>query len=136
MADKNKSMQVQQQQLVESEGSERTRSRDTYLPRADIYETQDSIHIALDMPGANQNQIDVTLEQNVLTISGMTAHAAPEGYSPTYLEFRPGDYERSFRLTEQIDRDKIDAVYKDGVLKLTLPKAETAKVRKISVNPA
>lgn len=136
MAAKNKSMEVQEQQLVEQEGSERTRSRDTFIPRADIYETEDSIYITLDMPGANQNQIDVTLEQNVLTISGMTVHTAPEGYTPTYREFRPGDYERSFRLNEQIDRDKIEAVYTDGVLKLTLPKAETAKVQKISVSPA
>ncbi len=63
----------------------------------------------------------------------MSSHGAPEGYSLSFAEFQAGDYERSFRLTDQIDRDRIEAVYADGVLKLTLPKAEKAKAKKISV---
>lgn len=133
MTEKEMAMEVQEQQLAEQDGSERTRSRDTFIPRADIYETEENIYITLDMPGANESQIDVTLEQNILTIRGMSSHDAPEGYTLSFSEFHPGDYERKFRLTDQFDRDKIDAVYSQGELKLTLPKADTAKTRKISV---
>ena len=136
MTAKEKAMEVQEQQLAQQDGTERTRSRDTFIPRADIFETEDDIYITLDMPGANESQIEVVLEQNVLNIRGMTSHDAPSGYELAYAEFHPGDYERSFRLSDQVDSDKIDAVYADGELKLTLPKAEVARTRKISVKPA
>lgn len=133
MTKKTNAMEVQEQEMVQTEGSERLRSRATFVPRSDIYETEDNVVVTVDMPGVSENNIDLTLEKNILTINGISSHDAPDGYALAFAEFQSGDYERSFRLTDEINRDGIEALLKDGVLKLTLPKAEVAKTRKISV---
>ena len=134
MAEEKKEMEVHEQEKVQTEGAERMRSRPTFVPRADIYETEENVLLTVDMPGASEETIDVTLEKDTLTIRANSTHDGPEGYTLAFAEFEAGDYERNFRLTDRIDRDNIQAVYTDGVLKLTLPKAEEAKARKISVN--
>jgi len=133
MAEEKKEMEVHEQEKVQTEGAERMRSRPTFVPRADIYETEENVLLTVDMPGASEETIDVTLEKDTLTIRANSTHDGPEGYTLAFAEFEAGDYERNFRLTDRIDRDNIQAVYTDGVLKLTLPKAEEAKARKISV---
>ena len=133
MAEKTKAMEVKDQEQVEMESSERTRDIPCFVPQADIIETEEDYQLTLDMPGVDENSIDITLEKNTLTINGYTNFQRPEGYSLAAAEYRIGDYERSFRLTDKIDQDKIDAAYHDGVLELVLPKAEEAKVRKIKV---
>jgi HSP20 family protein len=133
MTEESKTMQVQDQEMVESDGTERMRARATFIPRADIYETDDNVVVTVDIPGASQDTINITLEKNILKITGNSTHGNPDGYALAFAEFEAGDYERSFRLTDQINQDAIEALYKDGVLKLTLPKAEAAKARKISV---
>lgn len=133
MSEETKAMQVQEQELVQTNGAERTRERATFVPRADIYETDENVVVTVDMPGASEETIDISLEKNILTINAVSTHGAPDGYALAFAEFEAGDYERSFRLTDRIDREAIEAVYQDGVLKLILPKAEEAKARKISV---
>ena len=133
MTEESKAMQVQEQELVHSNGTERMRARATFIPRSDIYETDDNVVVTVDMPGASQDTINITLEKNILTITGNSTHGNPDGFALAFAEYEVGDYERSFRLTDQINQDAIEALYKDGVLKLTLPKAEAAKARKISV---
>jgi len=133
MTDEMKTMQVQEQEMVQTDGTERMRDRTTFVPRADIYETEENVVITLDMPGVHEDTVDITLEKNILTINGNSTHGTPEGHALMFAEFEAGDYERSFQLTDRIDREGIEAVYKDGVLKLTLPKAEEAKAKKISV---
>jgi HSP20 family molecular chaperone IbpA len=133
MTEKSKEMQVQEQEMVQSNGTERMRARATFIPRSDIYETEDEVVVTLDMPGASDDSIDITLEKNILTINANSKHGVPEGYDLAFAEYQAGDYERSFRVTDQINRDGIVAHYNDGVLKLTLPKAEVAKARKITV---
>jgi HSP20 family molecular chaperone IbpA len=98
----------------------------------DIYETNEGMTVIADMPGINEENIDITLEQNVLTINGYVASQRPEDYSLAYAEYRVGDYQRRFTLSDQIDKEKIEATVKDGVLRLQLPKAEPA-TKKISV---
>jgi HSP20 family molecular chaperone IbpA len=133
MAKDNKELEVQEQELVQTGEFERLSPRTTFIPRADIYETDEEVVVILDMPGGSEDSIDITLENNVLAISGKSTFESPEGYSEVFREYETGDYERSFRITDQIDRQKIDASYKDGVLFLTLPKAERAKAQKISI---
>lgn len=84
------------------------------------------------MPGVDENSVDITLEQNVLTINGYAALVEPEGYRLADAEYRVGDYQRRFTLSDQIDRDKIEAMVKDGVLRLRLPKVKPT-ARKIAV---
>lgn len=133
MAKENKELEVQEQELAQTGEFERLSPRTTFIPRADIYETEEDVVVILDMPGGSEDSIDITLENNVLAISGKSTFESPEGYSEVFREYETGDYERSFRITDQIDRQKIDASYKDGVLFLTLPKAERAKAQKISI---
>ncbi len=126
----------QPQQQVEAPtpaGTERTRTRRVYVPRTDIYETEDALVLVADMPGVAPDGLDVTLEARELTIRGRTRDAAPEGYSPVYREYEAGDYERAFTLSEDIDAGKIEARLGDGVLRLTLPKAGPAQARRIQV---
>lgn len=132
MATETKEMEVKKQEAP-TEESERTRECQCFVPRADIYETEDDIVVLLDMPGIEKDEIGVSLEKNTLTVNGYVKIEAPEGYSLALNEYRLGDYERSFRISNQIDREGIEAEYNDGVLRLTLPKAEEAKERKIPV---
>ena len=133
MAEETKTMQVQEQEIVPEEGLERIREQTTFIPRTDIYETDEAIVLVLDMPGVSEGSIDITLEKDTLTITGISVVEAPEDHTLAFSEYRVGDYERNFRVTDQIDKENIQAVYKDGILRLTLPKADEVKTKKISV---
>ncbi len=128
-------LQVQdtEKRQVAETGAERTRDRLAFVPRADVYETDEEIVVVADMPGVSADSVDITLEDNVLTINGYVEPEAPEGYNLVYAEYRVGDYLRAFRLSDQIDRDGIEATVKDGVLRLRLPKVMEARTRKIEV---
>ena len=112
---------------------ERTPNRPVLVPPADIYETNDNIVVLAEMPGVAPDGVDITLERRVLTIRGRSAANEHAGYQRVYNEYADGDYERVFTLSENIDRDRIEATLKDGVLHLVLPKAETAKPRRIEL---
>lgn len=116
--------------------SERIRNVKTFVPRVDIYETKESIFLIADMPGVDEKSVDVELEKNNLTIAGYVNIDKEKDRSIVYSEYEIGDYERSFTLSDEIDRDKICATVKDGVLRLELPKAEKAKPKKISIKAA
>jgi HSP20 family molecular chaperone IbpA len=126
-------LEAQKQELTTADETERTRDRQCFAPRADIYETQDEIVVLTDFPGVDENSVDVTLEKNVLTINGYVNESQPEDYSLALAEYEVGDYTRSFRLSDEINREGIEAMVKDGVLRLRLPKAGPALARKISV---
>ena len=135
MSEETKDLQVQETEKreVAEMDAERTRDRLAFVPRADIYETDEAIAVVADMPGVDENTVDISLENNVLTINGYVAAEQPEGYSLTYSEYRVGDYQRAFSLSDQIDREGIEATVKDGVLHLHLPKITEAKVKKIAI---
>lgn len=125
--------EAQQVEAPVPAGIERTRTRRVYAPRADIFETEKELVLVADMPGVAPDRLDVTLERRELTIRGRTLDEEPEGYSPVYREYESGDYERTFMLSDEIDADKIEARLKDGVLRLTLPKAGPAQAKRIQV---
>lgn len=133
MAEEAKTIQAQEQELAPDEGFERIRERRTFIPRTDIYETEKDIVLILDMPGVNEESIDITLEKNVLTITGISNFVGPKEHTLAIAEYMAGDYARNFRVTDRINSEKINAVYKDGVLRLSLPKAEELKAKKISI---
>jgi HSP20 family molecular chaperone IbpA len=124
---------TEKQEVIES-GAERTRDRLAFVPRADIYESDDAIHVLADMPGVNETTVEITLENKVLSINGYVEVEAPEGYDLAFAEYRVGDYQRAFTLSDQIDQDGIKATVKDGVLKLYLPKVLEAKKRQIAIS--
>jgi HSP20 family molecular chaperone IbpA len=123
---------LEKQEVAEA-GAERTRDRLAFVPRADIYENEDEIIVVADMPGVSAESVEVMLENSVLTINGYIEPMAPEGMTLAYSEYRVGDYERSFTLSDQIDMDGIQATVDNGVLKLSLPKITEARLRKIPI---
>jgi HSP20 family protein len=133
MAKKDPAMEIQKQEETPADEMERTRSRRSFVPRADIYETENEIIVLTDIPGANEETVDITLEKNVLSITAYVDAAIPSGFDIAYAEYEEGDYQRSFRLSDEIDRDKIEAVVNEGVLRLRLPKTQGAKTKKIAV---
>jgi HSP20 family protein len=121
-------------QLQASErGAESTRNAPVFIPVADIYETKEALFLSLEMPGVEADSLNITLDKRVLTISGRSHSSTPEGHSLTHHEYRDGDYERAFTLSEAIDGDNIEAELNDGVLRLRLPKSQPAPAKTISV---
>jgi HSP20 family protein len=114
-------------------GAESTRNAPVFMPPADIYETAEALFLSLEMPGVEAGSLNITLDKRVLTISGRSHSSAPEGYSLSHHEYRDGNYERAFTLSEAIDGDKIEAELKDGVLRLKLPKSQPAPAKTINV---
>jgi HSP20 family molecular chaperone IbpA len=106
----------------------------TFVPTADIYEDRDSLKVILEMPGVEKGNVDVRVEDGVLSVEGRLDLTKYRGLQPLYTEYNIGNYSRSFRLSNAIDQDKIGAELKDGVLSLTLQKAEKAKPRTIQVS--
>ena len=122
-----------EQQTPSTESAQRMPPRPVFMPPADIYETEDNIVVLAEMPGVSSEGVDISLERRVLTIRGRSASRDHSGYHRVYNEYSDGNYERVFTLSENIDRDRIEATLKDGVLQLVLPKAEAAKARKIEL---
>jgi HSP20 family molecular chaperone IbpA len=121
------------QESATPSGTERIKSRKLYVPAVDILETDQALLLLSDMPGVDETGVDVTIEKNILTIKGTISDHVPDGYKLSYEEYGMGDYERSFTLPNEIDRDGVQAAIKNGVLKLTLPKVKAAAARKVSV---
>lgn len=107
-----------------------------FTPSVDIFERNDATVITADMPGVAPEDVDVTLERKVLTLHGKVKPYAPEGYRAVSSEYRVGDYVRVFTLSDDIDQTKINAEFKNGVLRLELPHSPETKPKKILVKAA
>jgi HSP20 family protein len=123
---------VQQKREVEK-AQEQTTPMRAFLPTTDIYETEDALTVVLEMPGVDRDNIDVNVENGVLTVEGKINFGKYEGLQPIYSEYNIGPYRRSFRLSSRVDQDNIRAELRDGVVSLFLPKAAEAKPRRIEV---
>ena len=122
MAEKEDKAIQKKQETALQEGVEPTRQGRLFLPPTDIQETADTIYLTADMPGVKPDGVDVMLESNVLTVRGTLADEHKPDDHATYAEYEVGNYQRSFSLSDEIDRDGIEARMSNGVLTLTLPK--------------
>ena len=102
------------------------------VPQVNIAETKDSLILEAEMPGVSKEGLEVLLEGNELTIVGRRQTGVP-GAEPVYRESSPRDFRREFVLDPSIDTSKLGATIDQGVLKVTLPKTEKVKPRKIQV---
>lgn len=133
MADtESKSLQPKEKAEVTAP-AEQTKPGLVFTPAVDIFETDTELALLADMPGVKVNNLNIDLNENVLTLDGDVE--SPEGADETDIirEYRTGKYQRQFTLSQVIDQSKIDAELKDGVLQLKLPKIEAATPRKITV---
>ncbi len=124
-------LKIEEKKEVQATG-ESTRDVPVFVPAVDIYESENALTLVADMPGIPLENIDIDLDSDQLTIRG-TAPEHEEKGKAVYREYTCGDYYRQFTLSSDMDRERIQASMKDGVLKLVLPKAEAAKPRKITV---
>ena len=104
-----------------------------FVPATDIFETEDGLSLVMEVPGVGKDAIDINVENDVLKIEAKIDPAKYEGMEPLYTEYNVGHFARSFTLSNKIDRQQISAKLDDGVLTLSLKKAEEAMPRKISV---
>jgi len=111
----------------------RRHSEATFRPEVDIYETADEFVILANVPGASAETLDLTVEHGTLLLRAPVSPRWPEGATCLAAEYGVGNFERSFRLGEDIDSSRIGAELRDGVLTLRLPKGEQAKPRRIAV---
>jgi len=127
-----KALQAKEKSEVNSM-TEQTKPGLVFTPDVDIFETDKGLTLLADMPGVKAGDLNIDLKENVLTLDGDVKK--PEGKNEVELfsEYRTGKYYRQFNLSEIIDQSKIEAKMTDGVLRLTLPKIEAAKPRKITI---
>lgn len=105
-----------------------------WAPRADIIETDDNFSVKVEVPGIKREDVKINLENHVLSISGENKQEKEEkGKKFHRVERYYGSFSRSFSLPENVDEEKIDAVFKDGMLTLTIPKKEIAKPKAIEI---
>ena len=126
-------LQVQEKREVEKKQESTVPAR-AFLPTTDIFETEHALTMIMEMPGVDKSEVDVSVEDGVLTIQGQIDFTKYEGMQPVYTEYNIGHYRRSFSLSNKVDQSRISAEMKDGVLTLVVPKAEEAKPRRISVD--
>ncbi|MES3628588.1 MAG: Hsp20/alpha crystallin family protein [Longimonas sp.] len=105
-----------------------------WAPRTDMVETADNYEIHLDLPGMSKDDLKINMQERQLTVSGERRHEARnEDDEFVRVERAFGHFHRSFTLPQSIQEDNIEAAYEDGVLKITVPKAEESKPRQISI---
>lgn len=105
----------------------------TFAPAADVYETADAYVLVLDMPGAEEKNIEVTTENGVLNVAAAVSPAAGGGMTALREEFPPRRWYRAFDLGDGIDTAGITGKFARGVLRLNLPKHETVKAKRIAI---
>jgi HSP20 family molecular chaperone IbpA len=119
--------------LDEPQGAERTRGPLAYRPYVDILEARDELTLVADVPGVKSDAIEIDFEDGLLSIHGKVEPRYGEKTDFLLNEYGIGDFHRAFRVSEQIDAGRISAECAEGVLTVHLPKAETARPRKIEV---
>jgi HSP20 family molecular chaperone IbpA len=134
MAD-SKELKIKEKQEVASP-AEHTRPGPVFTPAVDIFETDKEITLLADMPGVTGKNLNIDLRDDTLTLIGEIEPFEGPDEKDILIEYEVGKYFRQFTLSEVIDQDKIEANLSDGVLRLSLPKVEKAKPRKITVNAA
>jgi HSP20 family molecular chaperone IbpA len=113
---------------------EPTREGQVYIPLTDIYEKEDAILVRCDMPGVEESDLNIRLDNTELEIEGKQSSKQPEEMDLLAGEYETGVFRRKFSIPQLIDRDKIRARLQNGVLEIELPKAEAAKPRRIEIN--
>lgn len=102
-------------------------------PAADIIEKEEGFYIFVDLPGVSKTELVIDLNEDELKISGKAVHDLPEGRKLGHVEFGGGEYFRAFTLSHLVDKERIKANLKNGVLELYLPRHEKAQPRKIEI---
>jgi HSP20 family protein len=107
-----------------------------WSPALDLYQNNDNVIARVELPGMRKEDIEISLQDGMLTINGERKSQTPEGDKAERTERYVGKFRRSISLPTQVDANKVTANYRDGILTVTLPKAEEAKPKQIKVDVA
>jgi HSP20 family protein len=122
-----------EKQQVDTDIHQELRSGNWFVPATDIYETPEKVVLVMDMPGVCFDCTHVSIVDDELVVTGHVTHGEDQDNYVLYREYDVGHYHRHFGLPELVDRAKIEAVMSNGVLTVTLPKAEEVKPRRIPI---
>jgi len=121
----------EKKELVSKE--EKTVPARYFMPPTDITESEDALTVVMEMPGVERKDVQIHVENDVLRVEGRIDFGKYEGMEPLYTEYNVGHFARAFTLSGKIDQQQISAQLNDGVLVLTLKKAQEAKPRRIEI---
>ncbi|MHA7838905.1 MAG: Hsp20/alpha crystallin family protein [bacterium] len=135
MADQQEKTELEpvEKQALEQET---TRPGWVFRPDVDILEQKDGFVVFADLPGVDENTVNVHLERGTLRLDAQLATLPGNDWRPLHTEYRFGSYHREFRISEGVDASGVSAKMKNGVLELRLPKSEEHKPRSIPVQAA
>ncbi len=132
--------QQRQQELAVREKQElATREERTvpgrfYVPPTDVWETEDALAVAMEVPAVARDAVEIELKEGVLRVQARVDPAKYEGLEPVYTEYGVGHWARAFALPDKVDREGIEARLEDGVLRLSLPRPQEDKPRRIAIS--
>ena len=132
MARSSQQMAPREKQELQTK-EERTEPGRYFTPPTDITESADALTVVMEIPGVEQKDVNLSLEEDVLRVDARIDFSKYEGMEPVYSEYNVGHYSRAFTLSGKVDQSKISAQLAVGVLTLTLPKVQEAMPRKIQI---
>jgi HSP20 family protein len=122
-----------QPQAIEQTGQSPVNSPVSFRPVSDVFETDEAFFISADMPGTSSDAIDLCVEGQTLTVHARVQPRYDSNARAWLGEYGVGDFRRAFRIGENVDTERIDADYQNGVLTIRLPKHQDARPRRIEV---
>lgn len=126
---------MSEQNVTTRNSNANSASNDAYMtPAVDVIEDASGITLYADLPGVPKDKLNIHVESDALSIEGEVSLAAPEGMNALHAEIGLPRYRRVFTLSKELDAEQVNAEFKQGVLKLHIPKAAQAQPRKINVN--
>jgi HSP20 family protein len=131
------SLQREMNRLFDTMTPSTAKEMGTFIPLAELHETPEAFQIKLEVPGMEAKDLDIEITAEAVKIGGerkSETKTEEKGYTRT--EFRYGQFHRVIPLTARVQNDKVEAEYKDGILSLNLPKAESEKTKVVKVNVA
>lgn len=126
-------MNINETTTAPAETKVRSSESPVFIPAADIFETPDAVLIRCDMPGVAEADLEITLSNKVLALSGKQLEPDRGGLETNACEYLTGIYRRSFNINRDLDESAVRARMKDGVLEIELPKAKEARPRRIPI---
>ena len=118
---------------AQQSGADQVRDKPFVVPPVDVFENESGITLLADLPGVSRDRLGVRVDGESLLIEATAATVGPQDMQLVYGEAQYPSYRRQFTLSRELDASRIEASLKDGVLKLTIPKLEEAKPRRIEV---
>ena len=116
--------------------SKQENNNNLYCPSVDIFEEDNKVNLVAELAGIKKDELDLSIENNTLTISAKMKEENFEDYDLVYSEYKTLRFKRSFTLSEELNKDELEAIFKNGILSISIPKKKKSPAKKIEVKLA